>query len=167
MKATFVLLSGILMVVSGCAVSQNGEKLAYSAYSVGDRTSVQLDEIVVSIQLEGDQYQNLHVELAAIVNPRNVEYDYSYGDVERIVQRLQPRIAGRLVEVFASVSGHNIGNMKWFREKSCNETQAIVDSYLKQWKHGSEYQVEVIVVSIYWTDGSVGRTIQRNRMWWD
>jgi hypothetical protein len=164
MKTIVMLLFAMLLVVSGCAVSPAGKELKSSAYSVGDYASVQLGETVLSIQ-QGERYRNLHIELAAVVNPRNTTFDYSFGEVERIVQRLSPRIAGRLIEVITDMTGPGVGDLRVLQGKIRNEAQVIVDTNLKQWKHGSEYQVEVVIVALYFTDGTVGCTGQRNRLW--
>ena len=86
-------------LLGGCATVPNQEGQISSAYSVGDRTRIALDEVVVSLPLKGmGTYQNLHVHLAATVNPVKSTI-YSAYTVSEIVQRLEARINARVVEV--------------------------------------------------------------------
>ena len=41
-----------------------------------------------------------------------------------------------------------------------------LDEALRQWEHGSEYRVEIVIASLYWTDASAGRAQQQQRGGW-
>jgi hypothetical protein len=128
---------------------------------------VALDEIVVSLPLKGatGPYQNLHVGLAAAINPVKTTYEgaYTVGD---ILQRLEARIAARVVEVLSSEKNISLEQMPELRDQVARDAQAVVDEAMQRWKHGNEYEVKVLVTSLYWTDGSVGRVPASRRWWW-
>ena len=81
-----------------------------------DRTSVSLAEVMVSVPVEGAHqvYQNLHVGLAAIINPRKGSA-YDANQVEWIVRRLEPRISAATLQVVCeggTVSPHKLGALR-------------------------------------------------------
>ena len=151
----------------GCVTSPAPEGQTSYAYAVGDRTRVTLDEVIVSLPLKGatQSYQNLHVGLAATVNPvKTTRYDaYTVADV---FQRLEARIGARLVESLSGMKEQSLEDMPALRAQVAREAQTVVDEAMQRWKHGSEYEVKVLVVSLYWTDPSVGRTPTVRRSWW-
>jgi len=140
-------------------------------YDVGDRSQLNLDEVVVSLPVRGEAkpYQNLHIDLAATINPAKTTLQTSL-DVSDILQRLQARIDSRLVEVFgdlAMTTQQSTTDMSGLRTRAVAEAQKVVDEAMKQWKYGADYEVKILVVSLYWTDGSVGRARREPRpIWW-
>ena len=110
-----VVLVGIL---SGCVTTPSPKGDVYSAAYVGDRDSVQLDEIVVSIPKQGDDasIRNLHIFFAAVINPTRTSMANEY-DARGIIYRAHTRIAAQLVDDVTSgridtskgllISGHN------------------------------------------------------------
>ena len=165
---TFGLLAGIgSLLVSGCTTTPAQEGQVYSAYAVGDRTRVALDEIVVSLPVKGATapYQNLHIGLAAAINPIKTS---SYGPyaITDIMQRLEGRIGARLTEALTSLKEQSLEGMPALRTQITAESQAVVDQAMQRWQHGSEYEVKILVVSLYWTDSSVGRVPAARRTWW-
>jgi hypothetical protein len=138
-----------------------------SAYSVGDRARVTFDEIVVSLPLQGANapYQNLHIAPAAIVNVKQTTYSTTY-DAQDILRRLETRVAARLTEVLSGLGTQSLANTDALRRKALAEAQAVVDDALRQWKHGSDYRVEMVIASLYWTDTSVGRPQQQRGFMW-
>jgi hypothetical protein len=160
--------SALLAVVSGCVHSPPpADGAGVSAYSVGDRRRVTFDEIVVSIPLMGASapYQNLHVAPAAFVNPRTTTYA-SPSEAEMILRRLETRVAARITEVLVGVGQTGMDMTGHLRLTIQREAQAVVDEALRQWERGSDYRVEIVIASLYWTDGSVGRSERPQRFWW-
>jgi hypothetical protein len=126
-----------------------------------------LDEVIVSLPLKGatQPYHNLHVGLAATVNPVKITR-YEPFTVAEILQRLEPRIGARVVEVLSGVRELSLDAMPALRAQVAREAQAVVDDAMGRWQHGSEYEVKILVVSLYWTDASVGRAPTVRRLWW-
>jgi hypothetical protein len=157
----------IVTLASGCATSPPAEGTAVSAYSVGDRARVTFEEIVVSLPFRGASasYQNLHVAPAAFVNARRTTYSRPY-EAEGILRRLETRVAARLSEVLSSLGEQSLSDTPALRKTVLTEAQAVVDEALRQWEHGSEYRVEIVIASLYWTDASVGRPQQQRGGWW-
>jgi len=130
------------------------------------------DEVVVSLRLRGANapYQNLHVALAALVNPRKTTVSTPYGSspdqAEGILRRVEIRVAARLSEALIDSKEESLDNTERLRRRILSEAQAVVDEAMRQWQYGSEYQVEIVIASLYWTDASVGRLQAQHRGWW-
>ena len=159
--------TALVAFASGCATSPPAEGTAVSAYAVGDRARVTFDEVVVSLPFRGASgpYQNLHVAPAAIVNARRTTYTSSY-QAEGILRRLETRVAARLSEVLSGLGEQSLSDTPSLRKRVLTEAQGVVDEALRQWEHGSEYRVEMVIANLYWTDASVGRGQQPQRGWW-
>jgi hypothetical protein len=157
----------LVAFLSGCVTSPPADGTAVSAYSVGDRARVAFDEIVVSLPFRGvnTPYQNLHVAPAAIVNARRTTYSSPY-QAEQILRRLETRVAARLSEVLSGLGEQSLSDTAGLRRRVLSEAQAVVDEALRQWEHGSDYRVEIVIASLYWTDASVGRLQQQRGGWW-
>jgi hypothetical protein len=166
-KRILTLCATVLGVGAGCVTTPHTGGQVESAYAVGDRAQITLDEVVVSMPLRGGNgpYQNLHISLGALVNPQKTTL-YDPYTVEGIVRRLEGRIASRLVENLTGMGQQSIEDLATLRKSIGAEAQAVVESALQHWQHASEYRVEVVVESLYWTDASVGRTAQQRRSWW-
>src|SRR5206468_7084109 len=151
-------------LVCGCVTSPAPQGQTSLAYEVGDRTRVTLDEVVVSLPLKGaaQPYQNLHVGLAGTINPVKTTV-YSSYTVTDILQRLEARIGARLVETLSGLKQRSLDDMPLLRAQAARDAQAVVDEAMQRWQHGSEYEVKILVVSLYWTDGSVGRAPSARR----
>jgi len=157
--------TALIVLAPGCATTPRTDGTA-SAYSVGDRGYVRLEEVVVSLPLRGANvpYHNLHVAPAAIVNVRKTTYSSPF-QAEQIVRRLDIRVASRLAEVLGNLGEQSLADTSALRRRVLTEAQAVVDEALRQWEHGGDYRVEMVVASLYWTDASVGRS-QQQRGWW-
>lgn len=165
-------LLGVIALVTaglmcGCVTTPAPEGKAYPGYLVGDRTRVYLDEVVVSLPLKGatQPYQNLDVGLAAPVNPVKTT-PYRPYSVRDILERLEARIAARVVECLSNVKELSLDNKPELRVRVAQEAQAVVDDAMRQWEFGADYEVKVLVVSFYRTEASVGRTPAADRQWW-
>src|SRR5258705_504368 len=103
-------------LMCGCVTAPAPEGQTSLAYAVGDRTRVTLDEVVVSLPLKGaaQPYQNLHLGLAATINPLKTTA-YSSYTVTDILQRLEARIGARLVEVLSGLKQQSLDEMPLLR----------------------------------------------------
>lgn len=154
-----------LAALSGCMTTPAPQGAAVSADSVGDRAGVVFNEVVVSLPFRGshDAYQNLHVAPAAVVNVKNTTSSSAY-EVEWILRRMETRVAARLSEVLSGVGWQSLADTASLRQLVLKESQQVVDEALRQWKHGADYKVDIVIASLYWTDASVGR-VQREGRW--
>ncbi len=102
-KKTLALLSVALaaLTLTGCVTTPPAHP-PVSAYQLGDRSTLGLDEIVVSLPLKeaSAPYHNLHLQLGVIINPvapetaaptSSYKQDYS-NEAEALVRRLAPRL---------------------------------------------------------------------------
>ncbi len=156
----------LTVLVPGCVTPPPAEGTPVSGYSVGDRARVIFDEVVVSLPFRGASapYQNLHIAPAAVVNVRRTTYSSTY-QAQDILRRLETRVAARLSEVLSGLGEQSLSDTTALRRRVLSEAQAVVDEALRQWEHGSDYRVEVVIASLYWTDASVGR-MQQQKGWW-
>jgi len=156
----------VATLASGCVTSPPTEGTTSANY-VGDRARVTFDEVVVSLPLRGANapYQNLHVAPAAVVNVRRITHSSTYS-AQDILRRLETRVAARLSEVLSSLGEQSLSETTALRRRVLTEAQAVVDEALHQWEHGSDYRVEMVIASLYWTDASVGRLQQQKGWLW-
>lgn len=167
MKVQAALCSLTIVVLSGCVTVPSSTDTTTSASYVGDRGRVAFDEIVVSLPFSGANgpYQNLHLVLAASVNPRKVTLSNPY-EVEQILRRIEARVSARVSSQLSQLSQQSLATINQLREKARDEAQAVVEDTLRRWQHGGDYQIEVLVVNLYWTDASAGRAPSQQRGWW-
>src|SRR5436190_5304574 len=151
---------------AGCVAPSPEGKPGAAAY-VGDRARVLFDEVVVSLPLHESNaaYQNLHVTPAALVNVRKTTSASTYQS-EEILRRVETRVAARLTEVLSGLPQQSLKEAAGLRQRILAEAQAVVDNAVRQWEHGPDYRVEMVIASMYWTDASVGRSPSVRRGWW-
>lgn len=154
-----VLLSCTLGCVTYPQYPQGG---GGSAGYFGDRDSTTFDELVVSVPSDSTRERNLHVVLSAILNPRVATYAQPY-ESRSIVSRSESRISARVVEVVLSMGAIGPADLTRVRERVSEEAQKVVEQAMAGWEHAGDYEVRMVVVSLYFTDGSVGRTLDRRR----
>lgn len=171
MKNGAAILSVILILLTcGCVSSPAPADAKVSAYSVGDRGRVMFDEIVVSLPFRANDgtvvstYQNLHVAPAAVVNVRRTTLSSAY-EAESILERLQVRVAARLSEVLSKLPPQSLNDTAAIRAIVLKESQAVVNEGMTQWEHAQDYQIEMVIASLYWTDPSVGRASSPRGRW--
>jgi hypothetical protein len=171
MKARFhlILFLALGVLLSGCATAPPPGGGPVTGYYVGDRARVTFDEVVVSLPLRGVNapYQNLHLSVAAVINVRKTTWGSTTYELQDIVRRSEHRIAARLSEVLSGLGEQSPGDTAALRQRVLTEAQPLVDEALRQWEHGSDYRVDIVVESLYWTDSSVGRLGRSRSSWWD
>lgn len=160
----------VILLCGGCVSSPAPAEGTVSAYSVGDRGRVTFDEVVVSLPFRTADgtampgYQNLHVVPAAVVNVRRTTPSSAY-EAESILQRLEIRVTARLSEVLSRLPPQSLNDTVNLREVVVRESQAVVNEGMAQWEHGQDYRVEMVIASLYWTDSSVGRSVEQRGRW--
>ena len=168
MKSQICVLIGLAASAlgGGCVAVSTTDKPASAPY-VGDRARVLFDEVVVSLPLRESNtaYQNLHVTPAALVNVRKTTSAPTYQS-EEILRRVETRVAARLTEVLSGLPQQSLKETTGLRQRILAEAQAVVDDAVRQWKHGADYRVEMVIASMYWTDASAGRSPPARRGWW-
>jgi CMP-2-keto-3-deoxyoctulosonic acid synthetase len=120
--------------------------------------SILFREVVVSVPVEGAHqiYQNLHVGLMAIITP----HDSLSGDpaaVPVIAERLEPKVAAEVLKVMTdspTISPHKLDQV---RDNLAAKLKPVVSQSLEALPQAFLYDVEVVIVSMYWTDSTVGR----------
>jgi len=141
---------------AGCVTVPQSDQ-ASTAYYVGDRTSVNFDEVVVSIKV-GDgnaALHNLHIRLGAIINPRSVSLTDPH-EVGRIVYRQQARISDRLVELLLNKGSLSPNSLPKLKMEIVDAARAVFAQAYSKWSRAKDYEVELVVTAFYLTDLSVG-----------
>jgi hypothetical protein len=158
-------LAGLFCI--GCVTTPPPQDQAYSAGYVGDRTSVELDETVVTVwKAEGVTLPlNLHVALGAIVNPRKTTLS-SPDEVAGIIRRLEPRINSRVVERLTGATSVTAERMRLLQSEVENIAQSAFNDAFARWSKAADYEVEIVVTSFYLTDLSAGRVRPERRWFW-
>lgn len=138
-----------------------------NAAYVGDRGAMNLDEIVVSVPVNGgsSQIRNLHIFLSAVINPVRPTTAQEY-DARAIVQRAHTRIASELVAAVASGKINSSKGLSDLRMQILNEAEMTFDPIYAKWAHSEDLRVDLVLTSLFFTDGSIGKSPQSNRFWW-
>ena len=115
-------------------------------------------EVVVAVPVEGAHqvYQNMHVQLVAIVTPLDAAI-YDPSSIRVMLDRLEPRACSEVMKVLTdspTISPHKLDQV---REAVLAKIQPVIRQTLHEWPHANQYDVEVVIVSMYWTDSTVGR----------
>jgi len=167
-KGTFICL--LLIGTFGCSnvSSVNDGKTSY-AYQAADRDSVAFDEIVTGVPFDdkGGAFANIHIALTAILNTSGNEQTNNLStldDVRRIVNSSSPRISAALVKYMQNRS--DFLNTKQLVNELTKTAESTFNPIYSKWKHAEKYKVEFVITSLYFTDGSVGRTKTERTMWW-
>lgn len=115
-------------------------------------------EVIVSGPVEGagQVYQNLHVHLAAMVKSKEPSV-YEASSVSAMLNRLEPRICAEVVRILTdspTLSPHKLDQV---RDAIIAKIQPAIRQTLAEWPRADQYDVDVVIVSMYWTDSTVGR----------
>ncbi len=153
----------------GCVTVPAPRDQTLSASYIGDRMTLEMEEIVftvgVSENTPASSYQNLHVRLSAVVNPKAAT-GVSLYDINDIFSRLQPRIRAHLIETFPIGRAVPMSSLQWLQGRITQEAQTVFNQHFAKWKHASAFEVQLVVSSYYLTDLSVGPAPQNRRGWW-
>jgi len=171
----YKIVFGCLLIagLSGCSSVSGIEegKLSY-ANEVMDKDNLIFDEIVVGSYYSSDTETtiiNTHITLAAILNSSSQEASsfYSESDARRIVQSTFPRISAKVLDyVQGSGDARSRLDIRSVRNQLPRIASEVFLPIFSKWKEADKYNVEFIVMSIYFTDGSVSKTTSHRNMWW-
>jgi hypothetical protein len=158
MRTGSTLAVSIIIVVgllSSYLVGGAKDGLESSASYIGDRSSVFFREVLAAVSVEGAARpnQNLHIAMAAIVNP--VKSSDDTAPAEQIIRRQEARIASEVLAVALASPTLNARELKTLRVTLASAGQAVIEKAMSQWKHGSLFEVRIVVTSLYFTDPSV------------
>jgi hypothetical protein len=126
---------------------------------VAEPMSFELDEIIASVPVEGanQPYQNLHVGLAAVITPKSSAAACDPDEVEAALHACAPRIAAAILKMVTDSPTLSPHKLDRFRDDLAAVAQTTANQAFARWPHASTCEIEVVVVSLYWTDSSVGR----------
>ena len=158
----FVIVGFFLAGCSSMSIPEG--KTPYASY-IGDQYSLSMNEVVVSVPIAGkpEQYQNLHVFFAAIINTEKSSWDQY--EVASIIRRSSTRLSSVIVHELSELGEISVKNLPSIRKQLVSQAQQAFDSSFSKWTRSVEFKVEIVIVSFFLTDGSVGKTT-RNRFWW-
>jgi hypothetical protein len=125
---------------------------------VGDYDSADLGEIVVSVPtgVQENHHQNLHLSFSALINPREAAIKSSYK-AGNIVKRFYVRLSAIIVEEILNYGRISVQDLAPLRDKLVNKAQSEFDRMFSKWSHSDKFDVEIVMTSIFLTDGSVER----------
>src|SRR4030095_9316599 len=130
----------------GCVTAPAPQEQGYSAAYVGDRTSIEFDETVVTVWKggAGSAPLNLHIALGALVNPKKSTLS-SPQEVVGIIRRLEPRINSRLVGRFTGTTGLAPEQLRVMRAEVEQIGQAALNDAFARWSKAADYEVDGVV----------------------
>ena len=142
---------GSAALLTGCYTTPPPQGETTSASYAGDRASVKLRETVVAIRVADTQakWHNLHVTLGAIINPKSATFSTSY-ELMDIISRSQPRMDARVVDI-VSASGP-VTDLSALKRQITDAAQNVFTTAYSRWQKAKDYQVEIVVTSLYLTD---------------
>ena len=153
--------------LTGCMTLPPPQGQTSSASFVGDSGSVHVTEVVVSVPLDekSDQFRNLHVPFSAIINARKISSADRY-DVEAIIRRSRTRLSSRIVADVNARGVVTVKDLPELRKVLVADAQSAFDSVFSKWTRADVFTVDIVITSIFFTDGSVGRNERAGRFWW-
>jgi hypothetical protein len=153
MRSLTVLLA--LLGLAGCVTLTQSEGAGSKGSSVGDR-ALSFDPIVVPVRLEGSTsgYDNLHVLLAAMVNPRKTTLQ-SLDTAVGIVRRQEPRLRAEVVKLLLRKERVTLASLAALSDEITARSQASLTDTFSRWTGSSDYQVEVALTSLFFTGPNV------------
>ena len=169
MKILTIIMCTIL--VSGCATLPPPHNVTSKASYVGDYYTTQFADIIVSVPTglalptgnENMSHENLHLSFSAIINPKDLSFSSKY-DVGDIVRRYYERLASNIVEEILSYGEVKVQDLPVLRNKILQKAQVEFDKMFSKWSHSNDFEVEIVLTSIYFSD-ECGTRSTRRIMW--
>ncbi len=156
------------LLLAGCVTAPAPLGETYSATYVGDRQSLALKEVVLTVMLQEEtnpHLQNLHVGLEAIVNPKDLSLASTY-EVTGIIRRLEPRIRSRLSELVAVGKLVSFQTLPGLKQEIARAAHSTFSASYSKWTKATAFDVQIVVASYYLTDLSVGAQPGNRAGWW-
>jgi len=134
---------------AGCAPFGQRDE-AYQPYA-GDYARVDFGEVVVSIppQRADGGYENLHVKLDILLNPKRALA--SAATATGLVRRLEARIKAEALQAVLASGPVSVSTLGRLREGIARQVQVALDNQFGKWKNAGDFEVEVVVTSLYLT----------------
>lgn len=159
-------LGAAIVFLAGCGTTPVQSNSVSPFRPVSTETSITFAEVVASVPVEGAHqvYQNLHVGLAAVISPREA-FSSAPAQIDWLVRRLEPRVSSEVLKVLTdspTISPHKLDHV---REIVAARAQAVAGEVLAQSPVPSAFEIEVVVVSMYWTDSTVDPSGRDRRVW--
>jgi len=125
---------------------------------IGDYDTSNLGEIMVSVPTgdKANQYNNLHLSFSALINPKEATIGSSYN-VSSIVQRYNSRLSAIIVKEILIYGNISVQDLLPLRDKLLEKAQEEFNQMFSKWTHADKFDVEIVLTSIFLTDGTVGR----------
>jgi hypothetical protein len=148
-----VLVAGLLLALAGCS-----DGLVRTGAYVGDRLVVPLAETVVAVPLAGADggYANLHVTLAAAMNPRKAALG-GQGDAVAILYRMSPRISSAIIARAQQEKAVSVDSLPALRAALLKEAEGVFRTAVGKWVHAGNYDIEFLATDFYLTNGSAAK----------
>ncbi len=162
MKKILIVIFSIFMV--GCATLPPPQGQTSKAGYVGDYDSILLKEIIVAVPtgIIENQYSNLHLSFSALINPKEVTIGSTY-DVRRIVHRFSARLSSIIVKDILAYEKITVQDLPSLRDKLIEKAQIEFNKMFSKWTYSKNFDVEIVLSSIFLTDGSVGSSYRPYR----
>ena len=162
----FIFICCLVLCCSGCINYPGSRDQTSFASYVGDSAAMYLTEIVVSVPIaEGtNKFMNLHVSFSAIINSEKHTPSVSLSDfnVIEILDRSKTTLSSEIVKEVTMRGEVKVTEIDELRKALENKAQRTFDSIFSEWKSSNLYKVDIVITSIFFTDGSVGFTKQTN-----
>ena len=108
--------------------------------------------------------RNLHIFLAATINPIT-KSDASEFHVQQIIERAGTRISADLVDAILAHRINTSVGLPVIKSQILEHASQTFETVYGKWAHADEYKVQLVVTSLFWTDGSVGKTMAPRFLW--
>ena len=150
----YVLVACVLAALAGCDTSG----LVRSGGYVGDRLVVPLGETVVAVPPAGADagYANLHVSLAAALNPRKSALG-GQGDAVAILHRMFPRISSAMIARAQQEKAVSAASLPALRAGLLKEAEGVFRTAIAKWVYAPDYNIEFLATDFYLTNGSAAK----------
>ena len=161
LAATFVALA--LASIAPSCLTVPADEADTSIRYLGDRSRLVWSETIVAVAQPGTaELRNLHVALGAAINPREISVrDPSV--VAGLVARLELRVNASVAAVVLERGPAALTDIAALARDVVAAAQATVDAEYARWADADAFEVEVLLQSIYVTDGSV---VREESGWW-
>ncbi|MBM4033572.1 MAG: hypothetical protein FJ291_17555 [Planctomycetes bacterium] len=143
------------LALAGCG---SGGLVRYGTY-VGDRLVVPLGETVVAVPLAGAEggYANLHITLAAAMNPRRAALG-GQADAAAILHRTAPRISSAIIARAQQEKAVSVASLPALRAALLKEAESAFRAAIAKWVHAENYNIEFLATDFYLTNGSAAKS---------
>lgn len=154
-----------IVLMAGCTSVPSDTNRISSASYVGDSAGMSIGEVVVAVPCKEAQsgFINIHAVLAGIINPRKTSLSNTW-DVQSILSRLSPRISSAVTAVIQQEPAPT-ENLIDLRDRIVKVANRVFEVEFSKWTSAEDYDVQIVITSLYLTNGSVGRSGSGHSRW--